>query len=124
MAATESSETRLERLSTICGALPGVERETHGSHATFKVARKPFVYYLHDHHGDGVIGVACKVPAGENVALVAANPKRFYMPAYVGPRGWVGLRLDKGRVSWREVGELVRTSYGMMAPKRLLRTLE
>jgi hypothetical protein len=41
------------------------------------------------------------------------------MPAYVGPRGWVGLRLDRGRVDWKEVEELVTHSYQLIAPKRL-----
>ena len=114
-------DDRLVRLTDICMRLAGAEREMHGSHATFRVGGRPFVYYLHDHHDDGIIGVACKLPKGENAVLVAASPKRFYMPAYVGPRGWAGLRLDRGRVSWKEVAELVRTSYGTVAPKRVVR---
>jgi hypothetical protein len=64
------------------------------------------------------VGVSCKVLPGENAALIAANPKRFFMPAYVGPRGWVGLRLDVGRVSWKEVGEIVRGSYLLVMGKK------
>jgi hypothetical protein len=50
---------------------------------------------------------------------VAADPERFYKPAYVGPRGWVGLRLDRGDIDWTEVTDLVTESYLPMAPKRL-----
>ena len=65
------------------------------------------------------MAVTCKVLAGDNTALVAANPAKFYLPAYIGPKGWVALRLDVGSVDWEEVTELVLTSYRMVAPKRL-----
>jgi predicted DNA-binding protein (MmcQ/YjbR family) len=111
-------DERLTRVTEIALALPGAERETMGTHAGFKVKKKVFAYFLNDHHGDGIVGIWCKVLPGENAALIAANPKRFYMPAYVGPRGWVGLRLDVGRVSWKEVGELVGMSYSLVAGKK------
>jgi hypothetical protein len=62
--------------------------------------------------------VWCKVLPGDNAALIKADPKRFYMPAYVGPRGWVGLRLDVGRVNWGEVEELAKGSYRLVAEKK------
>ncbi len=80
--------------------------------------KKIFAYFLNDHHGDGIVGVVCKVLPGDNAALIKADPKRFYMPAYVGPRGWVGLRLDVGRVNWGEVEELVKGSYELVAGKK------
>jgi len=52
------------------------------------------------------------------------NPRKFYMPAYIGPRGWVALRLDRPSVDWSEVLELVRGSYKQTATKKLLRLLE
>jgi predicted DNA-binding protein (MmcQ/YjbR family) len=114
---TMVEDVRLARLTEICLALEGAQREMLGAHASFKVKKKVFAYFLNDHHGDGIVGVTCKVLPGENTALIAANPKRFYMPAYVGPRGWVGLRLE-GRVSWKEVGELVGMSYSLVAGKK------
>lgn len=111
-------DARLARLTQICLALPGAEREMMGAHSCFKVKKKTFAYFLNDHHGDGIVGLTCKVLPGENAALIAANPKRFYMPAYVGPRGWVGLRLDVGKVSWKEVEEIVRMSYELVVGKR------
>jgi predicted DNA-binding protein (MmcQ/YjbR family) len=115
---TETEDERLKRLTEICLAWPGTEREMLGAHAGFKVKKKTFAYFLSDHHGDGIVGVTCKVLPGENAALILARPKRFYMPAYVGPRGWVGLRLDVGRVSWKEVGELVGMSYSLVVGKK------
>jgi hypothetical protein len=115
---------RLERLSKICLALPSVTRENQGSHATFRVGKKVFAYYLNDHHGDGIVSVCCKVLPGDNERLIVANPRKFYMPAYVGPRGWVGLRLDRPTVDWAEVKELLQGSYAQTAPEKLIRLLD
>jgi hypothetical protein len=112
-------DRRLARLTRICLALPEVTRECHGQHAGFLVRKKTFVYFLNNHHGDGIVAVTCKVLTGDNTALVAANPFRFYLPAYVGSRGWVALRLDLGDIDWDEVTELVAGSYQLIAPKRL-----
>jgi hypothetical protein len=104
-------DERLVRFTKICLAFPNAERTDQGMHAKFTVKKKTFAYFVNDHHGDGIIGVMCKVLPGDNVALIKADPRRFYMPAYVGPRGWVGLRLDVGRVNWSEVQELAKGSY-------------
>lgn len=111
---------RLKELSTFCLSLPGaVVEEMHG-HVAFKVGKKTFAYYLNDHHGDGIVSVCCKVLPGDNQRLIDANPRKFYMPAYIGPRGWVALRLDRKTVDWSEVKELVRGSYDQVASKKLL----
>jgi hypothetical protein len=87
--------------------------------------QKTFAYYLDNHRGDeGIVGLVCKAPPEENEALVASYPDRFYMPAYVGPRGWVGLRLDTGRVDWEEVEDFAVDSYLRTAPKRLAALVE
>ena len=57
---------------------------------------------------------------GADKGLVAADPKRFYVPPYIGARGWVGMRLDAKRVDWKEVRELVEASYRSVAPRRLV----
>ena len=91
---------------------------------TFYVRKKVFAYFLDNHHGDGIVGLVCKVLAGDNTALIASHPAKFYMPAYVGPRGWVGLRLDRGKIDWEEVEELVSHSYQLVAPERLAPTVD
>jgi len=110
---------RLRRLSKICLALPKATRRDSGPHAAFLIRGKTFAYLLNDHHGDGIVSVACKALPGENSALAVAQRDRFYLPAYVGPRGWIALRLDRGKTDWREVSELVQVSYRRVAPKRL-----
>src|SRR5580658_9989209 len=116
-------EPRLIRLTKICLALPEATRECRNSHAGFYVRKKTFAYFLNDHHGDGIVSVACKALPGENTALAAAQPDRFYLPAYIGPKGWIALRLDIGKVDWQEVAELVTASYRQIAPKRLIALL-
>jgi hypothetical protein len=114
-----AEEPRLARVTEICLALPEATREVMGSHAGFRVRQKVFAYFLNDHHGDGIVSVCARVLPGDNTALIAAQPERFYMPAYIGPRGWVALRLDRGKVDWKEVAELLKTSYQSVAPKRI-----
>jgi predicted DNA-binding protein (MmcQ/YjbR family) len=61
---------------------------------------------------------------GDNTALATAQPARFYLPAYIGPRGWIALRLDRGKVDWDEVAELVMGSYRLIAPKSLIKRIK
>jgi hypothetical protein len=117
-------ETRLNRLTEIALALPEVTRQVYGEHAQFLIRKKTFAYFLSNHHGDGIVSVSCKVMPGENDALVAAQPKRFYLPAYIGSKGWVALRLDLGKINWSEVRDLLTGSYLLVAPKTLARIVE
>jgi hypothetical protein len=119
-----SEDPRLARLSEFCAALPEATRETHGRHAIFRIRKKTFAYYLDDHHGDGVVGVVFKAPREQKEGLLAEYPERFYEPAYVGPRGWLGLRLDTGKIDWAEVCDFVTDSYLMQAPRRLAARVE
>jgi hypothetical protein len=114
-----AEEPRLARLTKICLALPEAARKCSGDHAAFRVRKKVFAYFLNDHHGDGIVSVCAKVLPGDNKALIAAQPARFYMPAYIGPRGWVALRLDLGAIDWKEVAELIAGSYQITVPSRL-----
>jgi len=119
MKKTPAEDPRLVRLTKICLALPEATRWYDGQHAGFLIRKKTFTYFLNDHHGDGIIGINCKVLPGDNKSLASAQPARFYLPAYVAAKGWVGLRLDIGKIDWAEVAELVRGSYQLIAPKRL-----
>ncbi len=120
MAKSKSGADRLDRLTVICLALPEANREVMGDHAAFTVRGKKFAYYLNSHHGDGIVSVCFKTEPGENEVLLAADPARFYSPAYIGPSGWVGLRLDKGKIDWDEVSDFVADSYRLQAPSAWL----
>jgi hypothetical protein len=111
---------RRKRLVALCGSLPGASAERAGvDHLAFKVAKKIFAYYTYDHHGDGMIAFLCKAPPGEQQRLVKQDPTRYFVPPYVGPRGWVGLRLDTPRIAWRAVTDLAFTAYYLTAPDSL-----
>ena len=117
-------DPRLTRIAAICSALPEAVRANMGSHAQFTVRKKTFAYFLNDHHGDGIVSICTRAFPGENKKLIEAHPKKFYLPAYIGPRGWVGLRLDSGKVDWNEVRDLVTASYLQAAPKKLAALVE
>ena len=117
-------EQTLKKLSQICLALPETVRRDSGDHADFRVRGKVFAYFLNNHHGDGIVAVCCKAALGENVDRASREPQRFYLPAYIGPRGWFGLRLDGAGIDWSEVRNLVELSYGLVAPKRLAKSVE
>lgn len=119
MAKQAGEDQRLTRVSAIALALPEAMRVDCSSHAQFLVRKRTFAYFLNDHHGDGIVALACKVLPGDNKALAEAQPRKFYLPAYIASRGWVALRLDVGKVDWNEVGELLLSSYTLIAPKRL-----
>src|ERR1700739_4760352 len=119
MVKRSAEDPRLTRLTEVALALPEATRQIYGSHAQFLVRKKTFAYFLDNHHGDGIVAVTCKVLPGDNGRLAAADPDRYYMPAYVGPRGWVALRLDTKKVDWAEVKELVHTGYNLaVSPSR------
>ncbi len=113
-----------DRVRDICGVLPGVTHEGKGDHGIFRVRGKVFAYFLDDHHGDGIVSVCVKSERGENADRARLDPMRFYLPAYIGPRGWFGMRLDRGYVNWREVEEIVERSYRLTAPTALLKKLD
>ncbi len=105
----------LARLRTICLALPeAVEQETWEI-PTFRVRAKIFVMFTADEDRPAIW---MKAPPGSQTILVGADPERFFVPPYVGHKGWVGMHLD-ARPDWKEVGALVARSYRMTAPKRL-----
>jgi hypothetical protein len=107
----------LERLTKIGLALPEAVIEREGSHATFRVRKKVFAYFLDNHHGDGIIGACVKSDNRASAKLVRDEPKRFFLPAYIAARGWVGVRLDTKRVDWKDVSRRVEASFRSVAPK-------
>jgi phosphoribosylglycinamide formyltransferase-1 len=122
--APDADDPRLALLSAICLELPEAKREVSGRHATFRVRGRTFAYFLDDHHGDGIVGLNAKAAAGIAETLIEDEPERYYRPAYLGHRGWVGLRLDGGSVDWDAVTGVVVESYRLCAPKSLARAID
>ncbi|MBM3546731.1 MAG: MmcQ/YjbR family DNA-binding protein [Alphaproteobacteria bacterium] len=109
-----------ERLRRTCLALPeATEKEAWGD-PTWRVKDKIFAM---EKRGDGRVSVWFKAPKGSQEVLVGSDDERFFVPPYVGHKGWVGMRLDR-RPDWKEVDLLIRRSYRMTAPKKLAAALE
>jgi predicted DNA-binding protein (MmcQ/YjbR family) len=119
LATRTREDRRLRLLSAVCLGLPEAERTNCGAHADFRVRGKVFAYFLKNHGGDGIIAACFKSRLGEHVEHVRRAPDRFYLPQYIGRRGWCGLRLDQGDVDWDEVKALATVSYNLAAPKSL-----
>jgi hypothetical protein len=113
-------ERALERLRVACLALPeATERLSHGAPTFFVRGKRAFLMLLTDHHGDGRFAIWCAAPPGMQQALVEDDPERFFVPPYVGHRGWLGVRLDRD-VPWEQVEGIVEDAYAEVAPAKLL----
>ena len=111
----------LTRLRKLCLCLPEAHEVEAWGAPTFRVKNKLFAMYAEagNHHGDGREGVWIKAAPGNQALMVRAQPKKFFVPPYVGPSGWVGVYLDR-RVNWKELEDLLRDSWRLVAPKRVL----
>lgn len=109
----------LARVRKICRALPDAHEVEAWGEPTFRVKNKLFAMYAsaNNHHGARHNAVWVKSTPINQSFMLAANPKRFFSPPYVGPGGWIGVRLD-GRVNWREIGELLRDAYELTLTKK------
>jgi hypothetical protein len=113
-------ERVLRRIRQICLALPETsERLSHGAPTFFVRGKRAFVMVLTDFHGDGRFALWCAAPDGMQETLVEADPERFFVPPYVGHRGWLGVRLDRG-LHWDELAGIVEDGYAEVAPRKLV----
>jgi hypothetical protein len=119
MATDRQVERALKEVRAACLALPEViERPSHSAPTFFVRGKKSFVMFHDDHHGDGILGIWCAAPPGVQEQMVEAEPERYYRPAYVGHRGWLGLRLDVDRDD-DELAQVITEAYRAVAPKSL-----
>lgn len=110
----------LAEVRKICLALPETsERPSHGEPTFFVRGKRSFATLWDDHHGDGRLALICAAPAGMQATLVDADPDRFFVPAYVAHRGWIGVRLDRG-FDRDEIAGIVEDAYAEVAPPALL----
>jgi hypothetical protein len=113
------------RLRAICLRFPEVEeRLSHGAPTWFVRGTKAFVtFWENGHHDLDFPHLWCAAPPGAQAELIGSDPDRFFRPAYVGHRGWIGVRMDN-RPDWTEVAELCQDAYRVVAPQRLVRLLD
>jgi len=110
----------LDRVRSLCLALPETsERPSHGAPSFFVRGKRAFLMVLTNHHGDGRFAVWCAAPAGVQRMLVESDPERFFVPPYVGHRGWLGVRLDRA-LDWDAIDGIVEDAWAEVAPAKLV----
>src|SRR3989442_14678604 len=113
-------ERALAKIRRICLALPETsERLSHGAPTFFVRGKRSFAMVLTNHHGDGRFALWCAAPEGMQRSLVEAEPERYFVPPYVGTRGWLGVHLDRG-LAWEEIAGILEDAFAEVAPASLV----
>ena len=120
MAGPSAQEETLRRIRELCLALPETsERLSHGAPTFFVREKRAFLMVLTNFHSDGRFAIWCAAAAGLQEMLVEVDPEKFFRPPYVGHRGWLGVRLDRG-LDWDELAGIVEDAYAEVAPTKLV----
>jgi hypothetical protein len=120
VAGPKERERTIARLREICLALPETsERPSHGAPTFFVREKRAFLMVLTNHHGDGRFAIWCAAPDGMQRMLVEADGDKFFVPPYVGYRGWLGVSLDRG-LDWDELAGIAEDAYAEVAPTKLV----
>ena len=109
----------VERLRRVCLSLPETWEKLAWGEPTFRVKERMFAQVDNNHHQSGHIAVWCPCPPGAREVLMANRPGQYFVPPYVGHKGWVGVRLD-GDCDWDGVAMVIEDAWRMVAPKKLL----
>lgn len=111
-----------EAVREVCLSLPEAEEVVSHGFPDFRVRGKTFASYVVNHHGDGRVALWLNAPSGSQDHYSKSEPKHFFVPPYVGPRGWLGVHLNKG-LPWQRVAALVRQAYEKVAPRALAESI-
>lgn len=102
----------------VCLSFPATQEVPSRGSPDFRVNGKTFATYIINHHGDGRVALWLNAPAGAQELYVEMEPEYYFVPPYVGPRGWLGVELDKG-MTWRTIAQRTREAYEHTAPAKL-----
>jgi predicted DNA-binding protein (MmcQ/YjbR family) len=118
---TKAAEAALERVRKICLSLPDTEEKIAWGEPTFRVGGRLFAMFANDHHGDGRIALWCNASEGMQREIVASDEVHFFVPPYVGPGGWIGMRLDRKlpvKAMTAVIVQAYETTRAKLKPKR------
>ncbi len=104
------SAAALKKVRAICLAFPDAWEKQAWGEPTFRVGERMFAVFSSDHHGDGRVAVTCKAPPGVQSDAVRGDPVNYFVPPYVGNKGWLGMRLDRG-LDWKIVASVLKRAY-------------
>lgn len=106
----------------VCLGLPEAEERAGHGMPDYRVGGKVFAMLAVNHHGDGRIALWVHAPRGAQHLHVEGEPAYYFVPPYVGPRGWLGVHLDQGN-DWYAIAARVREAYVNVAPAGLIEQL-
>ena len=112
-----------DAIRELCLSFPDAEQILSHGRPGYAVRGRFFAYYTVNHHGDGRVALLVNAPKGAQAACVKAEPRHYFIPPYVGPRGWLGINLDHG-IAWRRVVAQARDAYLKVAPASLAARLD
>ena len=111
------AEEQLTRVRRVRATLPETtEKLSHGE-PTFFVRKKVYAMFANNHHNDRHIAIWLPVPPGAQGALVQTWPSTFFVPPYVGVKGWVGIELDQ--IADEDLADRIAQAWRLIAPKKL-----
>ncbi|HIG40973.1 MAG: MmcQ/YjbR family DNA-binding protein [bacterium] len=114
--------TTLDVVREICLGLPETEEIISHGFPHYKVRDKGFATYSLNHHGDGKVALLLNASLETQQMLVESAPKHFFIPPYIGPRGWIGVELNQG-LSWNRISQLTVEAFVRSAPASLSKSL-
>ncbi|MDO9019211.1 MAG: MmcQ/YjbR family DNA-binding protein [Deltaproteobacteria bacterium] len=116
---SDTTEALLTRVRAICHDFAGTEEKLSHGAPWFHVRGKGMLTFANDHHGDGRVAVWCWSTPDEQRRLVRMDPDVYFVPPYVGVKGWVGVRLERPTTDFEALAALVEEAWRAVAPKRL-----
>ena len=107
-------DSALSQVRELCLSWPDVEeRLSHGEPTWFHRGKRSFATFA-DHHHDDRLAFWSAAPPGARDLIVEADPVRYFVPPYVGHRGWLGVYLDV-EVDWTAVRDIIGNAYQTIA---------
>lgn len=102
----------------LCLDYPETEMSESRGSPTFRVRDKVFAYYTVNHHGDGRAALLLYAPSGAQAHFVEMDPDHYFVPPYVGPKGYLGVDVGKD-LDWQSIGLRIREAWEHVAPEDL-----
>lgn len=106
----------------VCLFFPEAEEIPSRGSPDFRVGGKTFATYVVNHHGDGRIALWLRSPEGAQRYYTESDPDNYFVPPYVGPKGWLGVHLDHS-LSWNAIADRTRDAYEAVASTKLSATI-
>lgn len=105
-----SARTPTEAVKDLCLSFGDTEHSRSHGLPDFRVGGRVFAQYAVNHHGDGRVALWLNAPEGAQEVFVDQDPASYFVPPYTGPKGWLGVNLDKN-LPWDEVQFQVTEAY-------------